>query len=342
MTRHDPDIDSNDVRSFVDLLDRADRKGAIAMAKRLLDRGVAVETLLEDLVCPAQVEVGKRWQTAAWDIGREHAATSVSEAVIAAIALDVDVTPHRGTMVVACVDGEWHSLPARVLAEVLRVHGWAVKFLGAATPTPHLIRYLNDEGPDALAISCSVPFSLGGARSVIEASRQSGIPVLAGGRGFGDGPHRAMLLGANAWCRTAAEAPATVSDWPIVVTEAPPLAHASFHELTPVVSLTDQLVVDACAHLRPSAVGVDGAQPTEQLHADLRTMIQFLQSALLCDDRSVLGDYCQWLMSLGEQPSSVSAVEQLDALLLALPSRLPLSRDIVHSVRDAMVDPSAD
>lgn len=341
-----PGIEHDHIRSFVDLLESADRVGAIAMARRLLDEGVAVEVLLEDLVCPAQVEVGKRWQSATWDIGREHAATSVSEAVIAALALEVPATAHRGTMVVACVDGEWHSLPARVLAEVLRVHGWDVKFLGAATPTPHLIRYLNDEGPDALAISCSVPFSLGGARSVIEASRQSGIPVLAGGRAFGDTPHRAELLGANAWCRTASEAPKAVESWPVVVTGAPPLVHEGFAELTPLVSMTDQLVSSAGEELlaRRRQVEQSDGLFDEPLHAELRTIVLFLQSALLCDDVSVLADYCAWLESLGERTTDTPTAEQLDSVLSALPLRLRRARSIVETVlaQTAAIDPAGN
>src|SRR3712207_7094162 len=40
----------------------------------------------------------------------------------------------RGHVVVACLDGEWHALAARIVAEVLRVHGWRVTFLGASVP----------------------------------------------------------------------------------------------------------------------------------------------------------------------------------------------------------------
>jgi methanogenic corrinoid protein MtbC1 len=48
--------------------------------------------------------------------------------------------------VVTCAEGEWHSLPARMVAEVLRLHGWQVTFLGASTPADHLRRLLTEVG----------------------------------------------------------------------------------------------------------------------------------------------------------------------------------------------------
>ncbi|MYS44742.1 cobalamin-binding protein, partial [Streptomyces sp. SID5998] len=101
-----------------------------------------------------------------------------------------------GTVTVACVDGEWHALPARLLAEVLRCRGHRVDFLGAQVPTPHLIAHLHRTAPAVVALSSSLPVRLPDAHTAITAVQALGIPVLAGGAAFGDDGRYARLLGA--------------------------------------------------------------------------------------------------------------------------------------------------
>ena len=116
--------------------------------------------------------------------------------------------PRAGKVTVACVDGEWHALPARLLAETLRLRGWQVDFLGAQVPTPHLIAHLHQSGPDAVALSCSIPTRLPTAHAAITACQAAGVAVLAGGAAFGADGRYARQLGADAWApdaRAAAE-----------------------------------------------------------------------------------------------------------------------------------------
>ncbi|MYT23970.1 cobalamin-binding protein, partial [Streptomyces sp. SID7760] len=104
--------------------------------------------------------------------------------------------PSRGRITVACVDGEWHALPARLLAEVLRIRGWHVDYLGAQVPAPHLIAHLHRTGPDAVALSSSIPTRLPVAHATITACQAVGTPVMVGGAAFGPGGRYARLLGA--------------------------------------------------------------------------------------------------------------------------------------------------
>lgn len=71
----------------------------------------------------------------------------------------------------ACIDGEWHALPARLVAEVLRLRGWRVDYLGAQVPTPHLISHLHRAGPEAVALSSSIATRLPAAHAhVVQAA----------------------------------------------------------------------------------------------------------------------------------------------------------------------------
>ncbi|MEV1179417.1 B12-binding domain-containing protein, partial [Nonomuraea sp. NPDC049784] len=125
-----------------------------------LDAGVPMETLLLDVVAAVQSRVGREWAANRITVAQEHTATAVNERVLAALAHHPSVRgnpePSRGRITVACIHGEWHAFPARLLAEVLRLRGWHVDYLGAQVPTPQLVAHLHRTNPDAAALSGSL------------------------------------------------------------------------------------------------------------------------------------------------------------------------------------------
>lgn len=113
------------------------------------DAGTTTEDLLLDVIGPVQARVGGEWAAGRIGVAQEHAVTAIQDRVIAALAhraprhrTAAGTAPRRATgtaprrVTVACVDGEWHALPARLLAEVLRSRGFLVDYLGAHVPTP--------------------------------------------------------------------------------------------------------------------------------------------------------------------------------------------------------------
>ncbi|MEV6350362.1 cobalamin-dependent protein [Actinoplanes sp. NPDC051851] len=201
---------------YLALVGDGDDHGAIEIALGMLDDGVPPQRVMVDLIGGTQARVGELWAANEWSIAREHAATAVNERVLAAVAGHQPVRlPTRGRTTLACVDGEWHGLPARILGELLRLDGWRVDFLGASVPGPHLITHLHQTGPDAVALSCMIPTRLPRAHAAITACRAAGVPVIAGGRGFGPGSRWAAKLGADAWASTGEEAVTRLAnDWP--------------------------------------------------------------------------------------------------------------------------------
>jgi methanogenic corrinoid protein MtbC1 len=288
-----------DVRgTYWDALARGDRAAAVGIAVAQLDSGVDVVTLFDDLVRPAQLEVGRMWADNTWGVAREHVATSISEDVVAALASRARVEETRGEIVVTCVEGEWHSLPARIFAETFRLAGWRVSYLGASVPTVHLTAHLHDIGPDLTALSCSVSTSLPRARRMIEASRGAGIPVLAGGRGFGAGGVWAETLGANGWAPDPVAAMALIEDpgWPSYTDAAPPLVHpdAAYEELR--VNRAD-LVERATKEFTSRFPAVAGytEEQTARTVEDFGHIVDFLATALYLDDVDLFTEFVGWL-----------------------------------------------
>ncbi|MFF5187422.1 B12-binding domain-containing protein [Streptomyces sp. NPDC000345] len=270
-----------------------------------LDAGVSAEDVLLDVIAPVQRKVGAEWAANRFTVAQEHAATAVHDRIIAALAHRTRGTgpaEARGTVTVACVDGEWHALPARILAEVLSHHGYRVDFLGAQVPTPHLIAHLHQTAPTALAVSSSLPTRIPTAHAVITAARAIGVPVLAGGAAFGEDGRHARRLGADAWAPDA-RAAAAVLDRGLpqprtgaVRQSLDDLPHLADQEYTLVSRSKRQLVKNTLAGLEerlPAMRRYTDAQ-RERTAEDVAHIVDFLAVALYTDDARLFTDFLDW------------------------------------------------
>ena len=157
-----------------------------ALVETMLTAGAEPVAVLTDVIAAAQRAVGARWQRGEWTIAQEHAATAMAVAATKTVTQQVRRRPAtRGRIVVACAEREWHALPAMIIDCALRAHGWDTTLLGASTSPRRLNQYLQDLGPAAIAVSCSMLGALPATRRFIEASTTAGVPVVVGGAAFG-------------------------------------------------------------------------------------------------------------------------------------------------------------
>ncbi|MGW5671304.1 cobalamin B12-binding domain-containing protein [Micromonospora sp. NPDC003776] len=285
---------------YLDCLAEADEYAAIEVATGLLEAGVPAERVLLDLVAPAQAEVGERWARNEWSVAQEHAATHISERVVAAVAAYVNPRPTRGRIVVACMDGEWHALPARLVAEVLRLRGWQVTFLGASVPAAHLVSYLHRYDAHAVALACALPMRLPYAHRMIEACRRSDVPVVVGGRGFGDDGRWARVLGVP-WAPDAPDAAELVADERALRVVPPArLDHLADDEYASLVKRRGELIDSALADLRERVPSVRDYTPAQldSTISDLGYIVDFLAAALYVDDETLFTDFVEWLVGI--------------------------------------------
>lgn len=285
------------VERYLRLLGDGDEYGAVELISGLVDEGVPPTRVMIDVVARAQGQVGELWAANEWSVAREHAATAISERAVAAVAGRIRVPPSRGRITVACVDGEWHALPVRILAEVLRLDGWRVDFLGANVPGRHLVTHLHQTGPDAVALSCMLPTRLPRAHAATIACRSAGVPVIAGGRGFGADGRHAGSVGADAWAPDAeAAAQRLARQWP------PPIGDPHGHtdlggdEYTFVVRQRPELIGAGYARLAglyPPMASYDQRQ-RDATAEDLGHLVDFLAAALYVQDAGIFTDFVTW------------------------------------------------
>ncbi|MEV6492998.1 cobalamin-dependent protein [Actinoplanes sp. NPDC051633] len=288
---------------FLRLVGDGDEYGAVDVVSGLLNDGVSPQRIMTDLIARTQARVGELWAANEWTIAREHAATAISERALAAVAARCTVRPTRGRITIACVDGEWHALPVRILAEMLRLDGWRVDFLGASVPGQHLVTHLHQTGPDAVALSCMIPARLPRAHAAVTACRSAGVPVIAGGRGFGPDGRWAQTLGADAWAADAEGAVSRLAEnWPPRMGDPWVSSFLGDDEYTYVVRHRGDLIGTALSRLAdvyPETERYDQRQH-DATAEDLGHIVDFLAASLYVADDRLFTDFVDWTAAVLE------------------------------------------
>ena len=180
---------------------RGDRRAALQFIEAALQEGASVAEVRCRIVQAAQREIGRLWQEDRITIAQEHMATAISQLALAHL---FQRSQFQGRVdrkvLIACVPGEHHEFPARLLADALEVAGYDVRFLGADVPLDSLIRSIEAERPDVVALSVTMLFHLPALRQAVGAVRamnQPGLLIAIGGALFESSPASAAGLRAD-------------------------------------------------------------------------------------------------------------------------------------------------
>jgi hypothetical protein len=227
-----------------------------------------------------------------------------------------------------------------MFAELLRAAGWDVVYLGASTPAEHLQRFVAAERPAAVAVSCTVPIHLQGARRAISASHAAGVPVLAGGAAFGSAPNRAAAIGADAWASTLDGAVGTLSRW---VSNRPPLAAPLLDDAPALCAEAERpLLVERAMRILASRFPPLADYTDWQLartREDFDYILRFVGASLLTGDDSIITGFASWLTSVLAARGLPDGIVSLGAGVLQ--ECLPEGRSEVDRLLTAMKAASA-
>jgi len=323
------------VQSYLGDAVAGDRRAAVRLMLDLLDRRVSREQIVVDLLAAAQREVGQLWYCNELTAADEHLASGVTAAALDTLMGETSQPPGGSLTVVACAEGDFHSLAAQMFGELLREHGIGVTVLGASTPADAVADFLVRSGAGSLAISCSVPIFFPGMVRLIDAAHRQGIPVIAGGQALGHSPSRAERLGADAWALTAADAAPILLAWK---SEPPPIGR----DPTPVDPIALRLTAQADALGGAAFDGLAARFPPmadydehriARTREDLVFIVRFLAATLLAADQAILGDFLGWLQNLlvhrGVPPQAlVAGLEALRPVVEAVDTGAALLLDL--------------
>lgn len=176
--------------------DEGDAERLVARART---RGADTAVLVRDLVAPALSEVGLMWARGEASIAEEHLATALAGRVLGRSSGAAALRPSAGRIVFACMEGEFHDVGIRLLADVAREAGWEAESLGANVPREALVAFVAQRPPAVLALSVSLAAHVPEAARSIADVREAApaTTVLVGGRAICEEPERASLTGAD-------------------------------------------------------------------------------------------------------------------------------------------------
>jgi methanogenic corrinoid protein MtbC1 len=329
---------TDEVEAYLQQAVLGDGRAGVRIALDLIDHGVPSHDVIVNLLGQAQRQVGERWLANEWTVADEHLVSGVSQKALDAVANTIEPPATSGFVVVACAEGDWHSLPAQMLAEMLRAQGFAVAFLGASTPVDHVAALLSRQHPDALAVSCNLALFFGGVTRLVDAAHRHDIPVIAGGRALGHGPDRASRLGADAWAAGVDGAVATLRSWqgeqPHVASAPTPFDAAAVLLDVSAARIAQEAFESLRAAYPPMATFND--RQLARTREDLAYITQYIAAARLVADPIVLTEMLDWLRMLlakrGIPPVAVNAgltalaplIHQID------PGATRLALDAIH------------
>ena len=208
-----PVRDCFDVAAFTPLTLGGDPRALLAHIERLLADGIAVDTVMVDLLAPAARMLGQWWEEDRCDFVEvtmglwrlQEVVRELAQRTLPPVRTGGDGNPHRALF--AAFPGDQHDFGALMVSELFHRDGWDSVPLIGATMTD-LLAEVGQRSYDliGLTLSCDchsarLPSAILALRSV---SRNPRVRILVGGRVLNEDPALAMRAGADG---TAADGP---------------------------------------------------------------------------------------------------------------------------------------
>lgn len=129
--------------------------------KQAIAAGTPLDEIYVDVLQNVMYEVGSLWHKHTITVDVEHYCTATVQAILAEFYPIIFATPRKGMTVLACsVGSELHELGVRMVSDVFEYHGWDSIYLGAAVPPDAIVHSIEENKPDLVVLSVTMPHHL--------------------------------------------------------------------------------------------------------------------------------------------------------------------------------------
>ena len=134
---------------YFDALLSGDRQRCREEFEGWLANGLDLRALYQDLIQRSLYEVGARWERSQVSVATEHLATAITDSLLNLVYPRLFSKPRVGcSAVVCCAAKEYHQIGGKMVADLFELNGWRGYFLGANTPVPDLLNFIQEKEPD--------------------------------------------------------------------------------------------------------------------------------------------------------------------------------------------------
>ena len=172
------------VQSLVDNLLKGDRSGCEIIVDSLFRHNFSPNNTYSLIFAPSIRKIGALWHEGTITVAHEHLASQTIEGLIDLVSQKSPTLPLNGmTILITSVEGERHSLAAKMFANLLTLEGWNVYYLGPETPAVDIATYVHQKNINAVGLSVIGESNLQKAMECVEAIKGLENPplILLGG-----------------------------------------------------------------------------------------------------------------------------------------------------------------
>lgn len=195
-----------------------DARGAWGVVEASLAAGAELDEIYTEVVSPALVSIGDKWSRGELEIYLEHRASAIVARIMGRLGPRFARRGRtRGAILVGAPEGERHSLPVSMVADLIRQSGWEVYDLGADLPADSFaVAARHTVDLTAVCVSVTSEGALTKAMDIINAVREvvhPSVQIYVGGRAVTSAEH-AETLGADGWASSAGDLVAVLNELP--------------------------------------------------------------------------------------------------------------------------------
>jgi methanogenic corrinoid protein MtbC1 len=206
-----PPEHSEEQSAFLAALLAGQRIEALSVVDGWLDDGRSLVDLEQHVITPSLYQIGRKWQLNQVTVAQEHMATAIVQSVMTAGLLRSSPPAMTGkSVLLACVEGNHHTIGLNMLSDAFQLDGWDVQYLGANMPTSPLVEQIITCKPDLVGLSVSFPHQLRFVKDIIaQMDGRLGIArprVIIGGLAVNQFAPLAGAVDADAYMANAAAA----------------------------------------------------------------------------------------------------------------------------------------
>ena len=183
---------------------------ARTVIEQALGRGMSRAEIYLEVLAPSQIRLGEMWHEGRINVAQEHLGTTITMDMMDYLRQGMTARTGLGVRaVVTPVEGDQHTIGARMIADFLAMDGWEVDFLGNGTPAEDLAEFVRQRSADLVALSSTLPEFLPNAATAAEAIREANSPppkILLGGKALDRTTQGAEELGCDGTAGNVIEA----------------------------------------------------------------------------------------------------------------------------------------
>lgn len=176
-----------EIEQYMASLMEKDMKKTLQMIQQFMTKGISISDIYVEILAESMRRIGELWHTAKISVDMEHYCTSVTQLAMAQMYPFLFEKERKNrTVICACPGTELHEMGARMVADLFENDGWDSIYLGAAVPEEAMLKSIEDNHPDLVALSVTMPQHLLVCSELVEAIRDKypDVRIAVGGKAF--------------------------------------------------------------------------------------------------------------------------------------------------------------